>query len=110
MMVMFKGRKVKKARTEIKNAKVQDHNGQKTKDEREKAQGKLYISLNSFQIVLVSLCKLINFGNLHNLVFFVAETVQLCLSMTNHIRICGNLDGLFISYTPQCTCICTFNL
>ena len=38
---MFKDRKAKKARTGIKNAGVHDYNGQKTKDEREKAQGKL---------------------------------------------------------------------
>ena len=41
MMLTFKDRKAKKGRTGTKNARMQDHisHAQKTKDERQKAQG-----------------------------------------------------------------------
>lgn len=39
MMLTFKDRKAKKGRTGTKNARMQDHISQKTKDERQKAQG-----------------------------------------------------------------------
>lgn len=39
MMLTFKDRKVKQGRTGTKNARVQDHISQKTKDEGQKAQG-----------------------------------------------------------------------